>query len=210
MAQVVFDHVEFLSPKLNKPLDNYPTVTIKVKEDKENNESEKDYLKRFRVHYYWFHLAKSVARYVDYDLVESFMRPFNDPNYHCFTVENTAIAVDLMESRSSFGHHTEVALNLLLFGKEWNYILSSAISREECYWWRIWVGKEGCGGNWRWWRCQGEGGGASSSQMMAVMKSIRQMQTVTTRCCENHTYSIRCKCRPSLTLSYFIFQSSVT
>ena len=31
VAQVVFDHVEFFSPKLNKGLDNYPTVTIKVK-----------------------------------------------------------------------------------------------------------------------------------------------------------------------------------
>ena len=52
VAQVVFDHVEFFSLKLSKGLDNYPTVTIKVKGDKKNNVSEEEYLKRFKVHYY--------------------------------------------------------------------------------------------------------------------------------------------------------------
>lgn len=46
------------------------------------------------------------------------MRPFNDPAYHCFKVENTTVAVDLMEGRTSYGHHSEILLNPLLSGKE--------------------------------------------------------------------------------------------
>lgn len=118
VAQIVFDHLEYFSPKALKGLDNYPTVTIKGKGDKENNISKEDYLTRFKVQFYWFHLAKSVARYVNYDLTQDFMRSFNDPHYHCFNLETTTIAVDLMEGRTSFGHHSEIALNALLAGKE--------------------------------------------------------------------------------------------
>ena len=50
--------------------------------------------------------------------VQDFMIPFNDPSYHSFTMESTAIATDLMEGRSSFNHHAEVALNPLLSGRE--------------------------------------------------------------------------------------------
>ena len=59
-----------------------------------------------------------MSRYVNYNLVQDFIRPFKDPSYHCFQHENTAIALDPMEGRSSFGHHAEVALNPLLSGKE--------------------------------------------------------------------------------------------
>ncbi len=118
VAQIVWDHVDCFSPKASKGLDNYPTVTIKGVGDKDNNISEEEYLNRFNMHFYWFHLAKSIARYVDYDLQEQFMRQFNDPNYHCFSLETTTIAADLMEGRSSFAHHTEVTLNPFLTGKE--------------------------------------------------------------------------------------------
>ena len=101
-----------------KGLDNYPMVTIKGKGDKDNNISTEDFMTRFQMHFYWFHLAKSVARYVNHDLTQDFMRLFNDPDYHCFNLENTTIAVDLMEGRTSFGHHSEIALNTFLAGKE--------------------------------------------------------------------------------------------
>ncbi len=71
-----------------------------------------------QIHFYWFHLAKSVARYVNHDLQQDFMRSFNGPRYHCFNVETTTIAVDLMEGRTCFGRHSEVALNTYLAGKE--------------------------------------------------------------------------------------------
>ena len=91
VAQTVFDHVDCFSPKASKGLDNYPTVTIKGIGDKENNVSEEEYLTRFNVQFYWFHLAKSVARYVNYHLREKFMRAFNDPHYHCFHMETTLL-----------------------------------------------------------------------------------------------------------------------
>lgn len=106
-----------LFPQNNKDLDNYPTVTIKGKGDKEDTISEEDCMKRFKFHFYWFH-AKSVARYVNHNLVQDFMHPFNSPNYHCFRAESTSIAGDLMDGRTSFGHHSEIALNPLLSGKE--------------------------------------------------------------------------------------------
>ncbi|KAF6230962.1 hypothetical protein HO173_010870 [Letharia columbiana] len=110
-----------LFPQNNKDLDNYPTVTIKGKGDKEDTISEEDCMKRFKVHFYWFH-AKIVARYVNHNLVPDFMHPFNNPNYHCFRGESTSIAVDLMDGRTSFGHHSEIALNPLLSGKEGNIL----------------------------------------------------------------------------------------
>ena len=46
-----------------------------IKRDKDKDISVEDYLARFKVRFYWFHLAKSVARYVNHDLVQGFMRP---------------------------------------------------------------------------------------------------------------------------------------
>ena len=91
VAQIVVDPVDCFSPKASKGLDNYPTVTIKGMGDKENNVSEEKYLTRFNVRFYWFHPAKSIARYVNYDLQEKFMRAFNDPHYHCFHMETTLL-----------------------------------------------------------------------------------------------------------------------
>ena len=45
VAQIVFDHVEYFSPKSSKGFDNYPTVTIKGKGDKEQKTSQDDYLR---------------------------------------------------------------------------------------------------------------------------------------------------------------------
>ncbi len=70
VAQIVFDHIDCFSPKASKGLDNYPTVTIKGMGNKEKNVSGEEYLTRFNVRFYWFHLAKSVSRYVNYDLRE--------------------------------------------------------------------------------------------------------------------------------------------
>ncbi len=58
------------------------------------------------------------AWHVNHDLQQDFMRSFNGPRYHCFNVETTTIAVDLMQGRTCFGRHSEVALNTYLAGKE--------------------------------------------------------------------------------------------
>lgn len=115
---IVSDHIETFSPEAIKGLDNYPTVTINDKGDKAHNICQEDYLTRFKIYFYWFHLAKAVARFVGYDFEQDFIRPFNDPKYHCFRVDTTNIYTDLMEGRVSFSRHLEVAPNLFLTGEE--------------------------------------------------------------------------------------------
>ena len=104
VSKCVFDDVRQFAPKFKPPYDTYPTIVIKdPSTDKLREIEEVEYMKRFRVNWAWFSLAKMVALYTAYNLKESFMAPFNDPDFQVSqpTLLITEIVLVLIQSSAS-------------------------------------------------------------------------------------------------------------
>ena len=82
MVEITFDHVMKFAPKVKPGLDNHPAImTINLTTGKESKGSVKEYMQRFQFQWAWFHLAKFVARFSDYQLPKGFMNKFNNDGY---------------------------------------------------------------------------------------------------------------------------------
>lgn len=82
VSETIWEDWESFSVKLNPAQDQYPTIAIQNPTTSKITEgTTEEYMTRFRSSMAWNELAKAVARYTRYNLVEKFMVPFNDPEY---------------------------------------------------------------------------------------------------------------------------------
>ena len=118
VSELSWEDWEHFSVKLNPKLDQYPTVAIQNPTTSKVTEGTIDkYMTRFKSNMAWNTLAREVARYTGYQLVEPFMRPFNSPEYsvskvhmqgdiftytsQAFVMEDTGIAENIVRGAFS-------------------------------------------------------------------------------------------------------------
>ena len=81
-SELIWEEWESFSVKQNPKQDQYPIVAIQNPTTSKVTEgTTNEYLSRFKSNIAWNTLAREVARYTRYNLVEPFMRPFNNPEY---------------------------------------------------------------------------------------------------------------------------------
>ena len=89
VAIIAVDHSMSFSPRARPCMDKYVTVTNPTT-NKTSEVSIEDYTSRFRTSWAWFHLAKSVARFVRYRMTEKFRKPFNHPSYTIISLHSNS------------------------------------------------------------------------------------------------------------------------
>ena len=114
-----------------------------------------EYMTRFKSNMVWNTLAREVARYTGYQLVEPFMRPFNNPEYsvskvqmqgdiftytsQAFVMEDTSVAEDIVRGAFSLRVHPKKTASR-------NFILMNKNSAPQAFlrnWWTGNLGKKG-------------------------------------------------------------------
>ncbi|KAG7007172.1 hypothetical protein G7Y79_00011g030700 [Physcia stellaris] len=140
VSELIWEDWEHFSVKLNPKLDQYPIVAIQNPTTSKVTEGTTDeYMTRFKSNMVWNTLAREVARYTGYQLVEPFMRPFNNPEYSAFVIGDTSIAEDIVRGAFSLrGHPKKTASR--------NFILMNKNSAPRAFlrnWWRRNFGKKG-------------------------------------------------------------------
>ena len=76
VANTCMDNVEHFSPKVNPDFDSYPTVIVRNPASNKTAPpiTEEEYMTRFRTNGAWHNLAKVVAQFVRYKLVQNLCR----------------------------------------------------------------------------------------------------------------------------------------
>ena len=98
VAQIVFDHIGYFSPRALRGLDNHSTVTNNGKGDRDSINLGRRLPDEIQNPFLLIpHCEKcgTLCRYVSHDLVNDIMRLVNNADYHCFNLEGSIVAVDL-------------------------------------------------------------------------------------------------------------------